>query len=394
MGHVRHALRFVGRQPAFSAAVVLMLALGVGGATAMFSIIRAVLLKPLPYERPDELVWMFGTFSQADSAAVSPPDFHRLPGAQHRVQLVGRDGDRTAVGHGRAPERSRAAECGHGERRPDHDARRAADPRTRLPPGRGTRGVCRHHQRSPLARAVPRRTGRARTAAARGRADLHDRRASRPRASPCPFDPFIRLTDPVDLYVPIALDDAEAQVRRFHFLRLIGRLGPGVTLAQAQSQMDVIARQLEAAYPENKTWKLRLLPLHERLVGDLRRVLFVLLGAVLVLLLVACSNVAGLLLARGVLRQPEIALRTALGASRRQLLVHLLAEALVLASLGGIAGLLLGCMAGAGAEGDRAGRCAPVLRDRHRSNRCRLRPAPRRRDEPRVWHRPGTAGHR
>jgi putative ABC transport system permease protein len=157
-----------------------------------------------------------------------------------------------------------------------------------------------------------------------------------------PFDPFIRLTDPVDLYVPLALDDAEAQVRRFHFLRLIGRLGTGVTLSQAQSQMDVIARQLEAAYPENKTWKLRLLPLHERLVGDLRRVLFVLLGAVLVLLLVACSKVAGLLLARGVLRQPEIALRAALGASRRQLLVHLLAEALVLASLGGIAGLLLG----------------------------------------------------
>ena len=64
MGHVRHALRFVVRQPAFSGVVILMLALGVGGATAMFSVVRAVLLKPLPYERPDELVWMFGSFSQ------------------------------------------------------------------------------------------------------------------------------------------------------------------------------------------------------------------------------------------------------------------------------------------------------------------------------------------
>ena len=115
-----------------------------------------------------------------------------------------------------------------------------------------------------------------------------------------------------------------------------------MSIAEAQSQMDVIARQLEAAYPENGTWKLRLLPLHERLVGDLRRVLFVLLGAVLVLLLVACSNVAGLLLARGVLRQPEIALRAALGASRARIIAHLLVEALVLASLGAVAGLILG----------------------------------------------------
>ena len=106
--------------------------------------------------------------------------------------------------------------------------------------------------------------------------------------------------------------------------------------------MDVIARQLEAAYPENATWKLRLLPLHERLVGNLRRVLFVLLGAVLVLLLVACSNVAGLLLARSVLRQPEIALRAALGASRGRIVMHLLIEAVALAVVGSIAGLLLG----------------------------------------------------
>jgi putative ABC transport system permease protein len=157
-----------------------------------------------------------------------------------------------------------------------------------------------------------------------------------------PFDPFIRLTDPVDLYVPLAFDDADTQVRRFHFLRLIGRLRADRSLAQAQSEMDVIAHQLEAAYPENATWKLRLLPLHERLVGDLRRVLFVLLGAVLLLLLVACSNVAGLLLAQSVIRQPEIALRAALGASRARIVTQLLVEAGALAVLGGVAGLLLG----------------------------------------------------
>ena len=341
MGHIRHALRVVGRQPAFSGAVVLMLALGVGGATAMFSIVRAVLLKPLPYERPGELVWMFGSFSQADSAAVSPPDFldYRARSAAFSslgAMVIGPQS--VTVVHPSGPERLNAATVsaglittlgvpltlGRDFRRDEESGASAVIISDRL--------WREQFDGAPDVLGQPLRVDeRIRTIVG----------IAPPRFA-LPFDPFIRLTDPVDLYVPISLDDAEAQVRRFHFLRLIGRLAPGVTLSQAQSQMDVIARQLEAAYPENKTWKLRLLPLHERFVADLRRVLFVLLGAVLVLLLVACSNVAGLLLARGVLRQPEIALRTALGASRRQLVVHLLAEALVLASLGGVAGLMLG----------------------------------------------------
>ena len=354
MGHVRHALRFVGRQPAFSAAVVLMLALGVGGATAMFSIIRAVLLKPLPYERPGELVWMFGTFSQADSAAVSPPDFLDYRARSTAFSSLGAmviAPQSVTVVHPSGPERLNAATVSAGL---------ITTLGVPLTLGRDFR---RDEEHGASAVIISDRLWREQFHGAPdvlGRPLRVDERTftivgiAPPRFA-LPFDPFIRLTDPVDLYVPIALDDAEAQVRRFHFLRLIGRLAPGVTLAQAQSQMDVIARQLEAAYPENKTWKLRLLPLHERLVGDLRRVLFVLLAAVLVLLLVACSNVAGLLLARGVLRQPEIALRTALGASRRQLLVHLLAEALVLASLGGMCGPAPRCMARAGAQG-RSGR--------------------------------------
>jgi putative ABC transport system permease protein len=320
-----------------------MLALGIGGATAMFSVVRAVLLRPLPYERPNELVWMFGSFRQADSAAVSPPDFldyraRNTVFASLGAMVIGPQS--VTVMQPGGPERLTAATVSAGlittlgvpltlgrDFRRDEELKAAAQPviisdrlwREQFHGARDVLGQTLHVDE------------RVRTIVG----------VSAPRFA-LPFDPFIRLTDPVDLYVPLAFDDAEAQVRRFHFLRLIGRLEPGVSIGQAQSGMDVIAHQLEAAYPENATWKLRLLPLHERLVGDLRRVLFALLGAVLVLLLVACSNVAGLLLARGVLRQPEIALRAALGASRVRIVGHLLVEAGALALLGGIAGLLLG----------------------------------------------------
>jgi putative ABC transport system permease protein len=155
-----------------------------------------------------------------------------------------------------------------------------------------------------------------------------------------PYDSFIRLTEPVDLYLPLALDDADAQIRRFHSLRLIGRLKPGAALAQAQSQMDVVARQLEATYPENETWRLRLVPLGERVVGGVRPVLQILMAAVTLLLLVSCANVASLLLARASAREPELALRGALGATRGHIVRQLLIEGLAL-SLAGTAGGLI-----------------------------------------------------
>jgi putative ABC transport system permease protein len=343
MAHWRDAFRIASRQPFFTLLIVTMLTLGIGGATAMFSAVRGVLLKPLPYERPEELVWMYGAFRLNDSAAISPPDFVDYRARNQVFESLGAmviGPSMVTVAKGSGPERLNMAYVSAG-----------LITTLGVSPMVG-RDFLREEESSTAAQPVviSERLWREQLGAspdALGRTVRVDDKVRTivgvmPAEFALPFDAFIRLTDPVDLYAPLTFNDSEFQVRRFHFLRVIGRLRPGVSIREAQANMDTIARQLEAAYRENETWKLRLLSLHERVVGDLRQVLFVLFGAVLLLLVVACANVAGLLLARGVVRQNELALRAALGATRRGVLAQLLVESLALASMGTSAGLVLG----------------------------------------------------
>jgi putative ABC transport system permease protein len=341
MRDLRYAIRLIRRQPTFAALVIATLTLGIGASTSMFSVVYGVLLKPLPYRDPAGLVWMYGSFRGSDSAAVSPPDFVDYRNRNEVFERLGAMAigpESVTVSGSDAPARLRAS-------------RVSADLISTLGvvPTLG-RDFTRADERAGSAvTIVSHRLWQERFHGAAdviGRSIVVDGRpytvaGVMPPGFTLPYDSFIRLTEPVDLYLPLAFDAADSQIRRFHSLRPIGRLKTGTPLPQAQSQMDVVARQLEAAYAENETWKLRLVPLGERILGGVRPVLRILMAAVTLLLLVSCANVASLLLARASAREPELALRGALGATRAGLVRQLLIEGLTLSLAGAAGGLIL-----------------------------------------------------
>jgi putative ABC transport system permease protein len=327
------AVRGVIRRPAFAALVVVTLGLGIGVNTAMFTVVNSVLIQPLPYRQSDQLVFMYGSFSKFDRAAVSPPDFldyrerNTVFESFAAQRLIGTS---TITGDGE-PERISSTSV-----TANYFSTLGVSPvrgRAFLPAEEEGGG----HDVVVLSYGLwQRRFGG--DPAILTRSITVDGRARRIVGV---MSPVLDRTLSVQLWQPLQFHTPETQTRRFHFLRAIGRLKPGVTIGQAQAAMDVVAKQLEAAYPENATWHLNLLPYRDVVIGNVGRALLILLGAVGLVLLIACGNVASLLLARASSRQGEIAIRTALGASRTRLVRQLLTESLLLAIGGGIVGLLL-----------------------------------------------------
>ena len=196
-----------------------------------------------------------------------------------------------------------------------------------------------------------------------------------------------------EFWVPLAPVGQFEQLfssRGSYWLTIIGRLKPGVAREAAQSEMDAIAARLEKEYPANAGIGIRLVPMHEEIVGDVKRPLIILLGAVCFVLLIACANVANLLLTRAASRQRELAIRAALGAGRRRLLRQMLTESLLLGLIGGAAGLLVAAWCTRASSNPGAGGPPAAREHRRRPAGDRVCPWRVAAHRPALRHRSGT----
>jgi putative ABC transport system permease protein len=351
MTDIRYGLRQLMKHPGFTLIAVLTLALGIGANTAIFSVVNAVLLKPLPFPAPEELVAIGGidlteTASPPKLGSMCYPDFfdYRDQNRSFTGLTVYRDLNLALVDEQEAQSvRGEKVSgeffdvlgvkpiMGRGFARADEQ------------PGGGPGGFkvvlsygfwqAHFDRASEVIGRVLMLDGRPHTVVG---------------VMPQDFQ-FPIQTDPIEMYITLAEDASSpdgstpyTQQRGRHSLLGIGRLKPGVLPAQANAELRTIAAALEKKYPETNTkWGAGSQPLRDEIVGDVRTALYVLFGAVICLLLIANANVANLMLARASVRGKEIALRSALGASRIRIIRQLLTESVLLAGLGGALGLLI-----------------------------------------------------
>jgi putative ABC transport system permease protein len=339
---VRFGLRMLLKSPSISIVATIALALGIGANTAIFSVVNAVLLRPLPFPDPDSLVAIFETDNSRGyvRGSHSYPNFFDLRAQNTVFERIStyRSGDFIMTGRGE-PARLQSGVV-------------TADlfPLLRVQPMLGRTFVPDEDKPSEsrvvvLSHALFQKRFGSDPAILNQSLNLDGRSFTVIGVMPPGFE-FPIQSDPVELWTTIAGDASGSEPvtgqRGAHFLRVIGRLKPGVSEEQAQAELTAIAARLEQQYPNENTRKsLRMESALSALVGDVRPALLILLGAVACVLLIACANVANLLLARAMSRYKEMAIRAAMGASRIRVIRQLLTESLLLSLLGGAVGLLL-----------------------------------------------------
>jgi putative ABC transport system permease protein len=339
---IRYAIRLCLRTPGFTAVAVLALALGIGANTAIFTIVNAVLLEPLPFRDPGRLVVLWETNARRPGRpnVLGPANFLRwreratvfermAPFYDYRVNLTGSGEPEELIALDVTPDffptlgvsplvgRTFAAEEG--------------------PQGNDGVAVLGYGLWQRRFAADPGVVGRT--------IQINGRSITVIGVMPADTRLFVKrgsLTGKAaDIWRPFAFTAAQREPRG-RYMSAIARLKPGVSVTEAQAQLDTIAGGLTKEFPQFDTgWGALVVPMHRELSGDIRPALLVLSGAVGFVLLIACANVANLLLARGAARQREMAIRNALGAARFRIVRQLLTESLVLCALGGALGLLV-----------------------------------------------------
>jgi putative ABC transport system permease protein len=333
---LQYGLRMLARSPGSTAAAMIALALGIGANSAIFSVVNAVLLRPLPYKDASRLIVIWETKLSKGilQEKVSPPDYRDWVEQQRVFEKIAALREQPAVlTGGQLPERVETAlispsafellgvKAGLGRTFLSEEAE----------PGRNRVALLSYG-------FWQRRFGG--DSGVLGKKAIVDGN-SLTIVGVMPRD-FRLLDTPSELWTPYTLDAKELSQRGFRTLRVIGRLKPGVSLEQASAEMRSIAGRIERQYADTNTgYSTKIVALRDQLVGDIGPTLWTLLGAVVFVLLIACANVASLLLARASSRDKEIVLRMALGANPARVLRQLLTESVLLAVAGGLLGLAL-----------------------------------------------------
>jgi putative ABC transport system permease protein len=333
---LRHGMRSLAKTPAFTLTALIALALGIGANTAIFSVINGVLLRSLPYRDPQNIVTIWERFIQSGDRpnVISPANFLAWQKQNHAFEELAAAWDvrLNFTGNGEPLEvqaqrvtasffRILAVQPEVGRWISDDEDR----------PGGNLVAVLSHE-------LWQKRFG-GNTAIVGQQTTI----SGRPYTIIGVMPPgFHFLNDHVQVWTPFQIDPAQNYRTQGHFARCAARLRSGVSVQQAQVELNGIAQRLEREYPDyNKGWSVSVVPIYERIVGEVRPVLLVLSAAVAFVLLIACANVANLLLARAAVRAKELALRAALGAGRLRLVRQMLTESVLLAVIGGAVGVLL-----------------------------------------------------
>ncbi len=342
-----YAVRMLAKAPGFTLAAILSLAIGIGANTSIFSIVNALLLRPLPYQDADRLVilWNRSPGLNITEDWFSTAQYFDIKNGHHGFEQVAIaiGGNYNLTSHGE-PERvgtirvssnllpmlGQTAALGRTF---------AADEDS---PGKPATAVLSYGMWVRHYGADPRMIGQSVTL----NGIPYEVVGIMPQSFSLPREvlPTLDGAEQADILVPLPLPADAAQNRDHEDYNIVGKLKPGVSVAQAQAEMDTITARLRHDYPQvyppNGGLTFGIVPLLEQVVGDVRPTLFILLGAVGFVLVIACANVANLLLARAVARQKEIAIRTAMGASRFRIVRQLLTESVLLSLTGGVLGIL------------------------------------------------------